>query len=71
MIAFPILAGLSSEPFSGDEAVNGIVADPSHGDGPGRVRVEEIAEAMSKGQEVQVTPEKVREIGRASCRERV
>ena len=40
MIAFPTLAGLSSEPFSGAEAVNGVVADPSHGDGPGRVRVE-------------------------------
>ena len=40
MIAFPTLAGLSSEPFSGDDAVHGVVADPSHGDGPGRVRVE-------------------------------
>lgn len=40
MIAFPTLAELSSEPFSGAEAVNGVVADPVHGDGPGRVRVE-------------------------------
>ncbi len=27
MIVFPTLAGLSSEPFSGDEAVNGVAAD--------------------------------------------
>lgn len=40
MIAFPTFAELSSEPFSGDEAVNGVVADPMQGDGPGRVRVE-------------------------------
>ena len=40
MTAFPPLAELSSEPFSGDEVVHGIVADPAHGDGPGRVRVE-------------------------------
>ncbi len=40
MIAFPTLDALSSEPFPGDQAVTGVAADPSHGDGPGRVRVE-------------------------------
>jgi dienelactone hydrolase len=40
VIAFPILADLSSEPCSGEDAVNGVVADPTQGDGPGRVRVE-------------------------------
>ena len=40
MIALPNLADLSSDPFPGEPVVNGVVADPSHGDGPGRVRVE-------------------------------
>ncbi len=40
MIALPTLAELSSDPFSGDDAVNGFVADPAQGDGPGRVVVE-------------------------------
>jgi dienelactone hydrolase len=40
VIALPTLAQQSSEPFSGDDAVNGVAADPSHGDAPGRVVVE-------------------------------
>jgi dienelactone hydrolase len=40
VIAFPTLSELSSEPLSGDDAVNGVAADPADGDGPGRVAVE-------------------------------
>jgi dienelactone hydrolase len=39
VIALPHLADLSSEPFPGEAVVDGVVADPSQGDGPGRVRV--------------------------------
>ena len=40
MIRYPHLADCSTETFSGDDVVKGVVADPSHGDGPGRVSVE-------------------------------
>jgi dienelactone hydrolase len=40
VIDWPRLAALSSEPFSGDAAVNGVAATADCGDGPGCVRVE-------------------------------
>ena len=40
MISYPHLADCSTETFSGDDVVKGVVADASHGDGPGRVSVE-------------------------------
>ena len=40
MISYPDLADCSTATFSGDDVVKGVVADPSQGDGPGRVSVE-------------------------------
>lgn len=40
MIDWPRLAELSSEPFSGEDAVNGVSAPADCRDGPGRIRVE-------------------------------
>ena len=40
MICYPHLADCSTETFSGDDVVKGVMADPSQGDGPGRVSVE-------------------------------
>jgi dienelactone hydrolase len=40
VISYPHLADCSTETFSGDDVVKGVVADPSQGDGPGRVSVE-------------------------------
>jgi dienelactone hydrolase len=40
VISYPQLAECSTATFSGDDVVKGVVADPSHGDGPGRVSVE-------------------------------
>jgi hypothetical protein len=40
VIRYPQLADYSTETFSGDEVVKGVVAGPSQGDGPGRVSVE-------------------------------
>jgi dienelactone hydrolase len=40
VISYPDLADCSTATFSGDDVVKGVVADPSQGDGPGRVSVE-------------------------------
>jgi dienelactone hydrolase len=40
VIDWPRLADLSSEPFSGDDAINGMTAPADCADGPGRVRVD-------------------------------
>jgi dienelactone hydrolase len=40
VISYPHLADCSTETFSGDDVIKGVVADPSQGDGPGRVSVE-------------------------------
>jgi dienelactone hydrolase len=39
-ISLPQLADCSTTTFSGDDVVKGVLPAPSHGDGPGRVRVE-------------------------------
>lgn len=40
VISYPDLTDCSTTTFSGDDVVKGVAADPSQGDGPGRVRVD-------------------------------